>query len=85
MPDTTQPTNEFELDEGNTIRLTAMLMYIEDTHKEDIVQSWAEKVLDQLNEQTTITTQQVEAFDDDVRRIDTQPTSDDTDTEATAD
>lgn len=68
MPSTDTPTIDMQ-SRSDVVRLTAILMFVEETHDNDIVRGWAGKLLEQVQTQTQLNDDEVVQQQGDIDRI----------------
>jgi len=68
MPSTDVPSIDLQ-SQSDIVRLTAILMFVEETHDNDIVRGWAGKLLAQIQADATLTEDDVAGQQTDVDRI----------------
>jgi len=68
MPSTNVPSLDLQ-SQSDIVRLTAILMFVEETHDNDIVRGWAGKLLAQIQADATLTEDDVAGQQTDVDRI----------------
>ena len=77
MPSTDTPTIDLQ-SRSDIVRLTAILMFVEETHDNDIVRGWAGKLLEEVQAQTQLDDDEVVQQQGDIDRIVASAISEDT-------